>query len=233
MFCCFPSQVTTALASAAACCSSGAAPAELLHPADPRAAAAAVAVARMCDTDLATAIVYERWVDDEVRCSRRHASIHQAHLFDTICSTCLPFVPQQGWKRCRREMLGPYRLLWPVGSVVARMARKASFVRAQEQARGWGRAGMCGACGSRAKKHFAAAWEVGCTFLHITKLAQACGAPLPLAGHGAPLGCRPAGHGGRGARRPGSAAGRQALHVWGQVGKCHSLIVTHTVCGSD
>lgn len=33
-------------------------------------------------------------------------------------------------------MLGPYRLLWPVRAVVARMARKASFVRAYEQARG-------------------------------------------------------------------------------------------------
>ena len=32
-------------------------------------------------------------------------------------------------------MLGPYRLPWPVRAVVARMARKTSFVRTQEQAR--------------------------------------------------------------------------------------------------
>lgn len=45
----------------------------------------------------------------------------------------------QGWARCKHEMLGPYRLLAPVRSVVSRMARKASFVRVMEQARGHAR----------------------------------------------------------------------------------------------
>lgn len=64
----FPHVTATPPAEPAASgCSSGAAPATLLHPADPQARATAVAVARMCDTDLAAAIVYERWVDYEVR----------------------------------------------------------------------------------------------------------------------------------------------------------------------
>ncbi len=137
---------TSAWQFVAACCSSGAAPAELLHPADPQAAAAAAAVARMCDTDLATAIVYERWVDDEVRCSRGHASIHQAHLFDTICSTCLPLVCHNragsgAGGRCwgPTACCGRWALWWR-----AWLARPALSVRRSRQ--GCWVAGICSAC---------------------------------------------------------------------------------------
>lgn len=44
----------------------GTVPAALLHPTALGDRAAALALARMCDTDLAAALVYYRWVDDEV-----------------------------------------------------------------------------------------------------------------------------------------------------------------------
>lgn len=46
-------------------CSSGVVPAELEFPPRGRDRAAALAVARMCDTDLAAAVVYYRFVDEQ------------------------------------------------------------------------------------------------------------------------------------------------------------------------
>ncbi|EFN54422.1 hypothetical protein CHLNCDRAFT_135791 [Chlorella variabilis] len=83
--------------------SSGAAPAELEFPPGARDRAAAIAVARMCDTDLAGAVDFYRWVDDE------------------------------GWARCRQALMGPSRPLSPLGAVLSRMARKACYTRCWEE----------------------------------------------------------------------------------------------------
>ncbi|KAL4458287.1 hypothetical protein ABPG75_013152 [Micractinium tetrahymenae] len=89
--------------------SSGAVPAELEFPPGDRDRATALAVARMCDTDLAVAVVYYRFVDDE------------------------------GWARCRRELLGPFRLPLGVGRLLGRIVRAQSLRRVVEQ--GFGRHG--------------------------------------------------------------------------------------------
>ena len=67
---CAPARVCTVThrnAPHACCRSSCAAPACLQYPPGARDRAVAVAVGRMCDTDLASAIAYYRWVDDEVK----------------------------------------------------------------------------------------------------------------------------------------------------------------------
>ena len=116
----------------------------------------------MCDTDLASAILFYRWVDDEVKTLRR-----RRHLGGFLLDRLAPGVPAlvffitspplcawwhacrppsvQGWARCRRALMGPYRMLPPVEAVVGRMTRKACFTRTWEQvgAQGVGGLGPC------------------------------------------------------------------------------------------
>ncbi|KAL4423129.1 hypothetical protein ABPG77_004812 [Micractinium sp. CCAP 211/92] len=87
--------------------SSGTISAEVEFPPGARARTTALAVARMCDTDLAAAVVYYRFVDDE------------------------------GWARCKHELLGAFRLPPGVGWLVGRVVRKQSLRRVVEQ--GFGR----------------------------------------------------------------------------------------------
>ncbi|PSC69692.1 Transducin WD40 repeat-like superfamily [Micractinium conductrix] len=86
--------------------SSGAAPAEMLHPSGDAERAAALAVTRMCDTDLAAAIVYERWALDE------------------------------RWASYMRAVLAPYRLPAGVRWLAARMGRRHMLAQVVAQGYG-------------------------------------------------------------------------------------------------
>lgn len=83
--------------------SSGAVPAQLEFPPGDRDRAAAIAVARMCDTDLASAVLYYRFVNDE------------------------------GWARWRNEFLGPFGLPPGVRWLLGRAVRKQCLRRVVEQ----------------------------------------------------------------------------------------------------